>query len=341
MVLEWLALLGLVALVARLSRVRRVRFLVAVTGLLLVAGSYVWRFHVERGQYYVFVALLVTAGVGLLRKRRGDHAGAGFLFGLAMALRPPVAVLLLPLAWAGLRRTSLSAALTAGLALTSTLFWASPETWRNYTWMAGEWEKAMLDESYLGETYGRLPRQKEGVDGYQMAMLPLRGPSVTVGSMLAGAGRRLPGWLPPAVHAPSFQRFCFLGVLAVWFGLLAIAHRLRRLSVREAVTAGVWLMVLTDYFLPMRVEYADILFLLPVALAMPLLARRGGLLVLILAWLPVVLLPAPYFTDYWRNQVIFRAVLLLGLCSWPLVVTWRRRFAAVRRRTGDVQVQTA
>jgi Glycosyltransferase family 87 len=343
MTLEWLALLTTISLAARLTRVQRIRFLIAVTGLFLVAGSYVWRFHVERGQYYVFIALMITSGVLLLMRRRGDHVGAGILFGLAMALRPPVAVLLLPLAWRGLRRTSLTAVLTAVVSVVLTLPWAGVSTWRNYTWMAGEWEKAMLDYSYLSRNYERTTPIKGVVDSYRPDALEVRGGTPTVGSVLARAYRGAPGYVPEIVMTPVFQKVCFLGVLALWFTGFILTHRTRPLSVRETMIAGVWLMVLTDYFLPMRVEYADVLFLLPMALAMPLLTRqrhRGALLLLILAWLPIVMAPAPTFYGYWGYQAMARAVLLLGVCGLPLFAAWRsRRLSIVNRPLIPVRLQ--
>jgi hypothetical protein len=332
MTLEWLALLATVALACRLSRVRNVRYHVAVVGLFLVAGSFVWRFHVERGQYYVFISLLLTGGTSLLIQRRGEHVGSGVLFGLAMAMRPPVALLLLPLWWGGLRRTSLAALVTAASAVALTLPWAGVSTWQGYFWMAGEWEKAMLDYPYLSRTYVKLPPAKE-VDGYREDALELRGGSVTVGFLLGRAYWRSPEHVPAVVMNPAFQKVCFLGVLALWCLGHYLARRVRPFTARETMLSGIWLLVLADYFLPMRVEYADVLYLLPMALAMPLLARkthRAMLLLLILAWLPVVLLPAPAFRNYWICHALLRGVLLLGVCGLPVFGPWARRLRQLR-----------
>jgi hypothetical protein len=326
--LEWLALLAVIALASRLSHSARVRFLTAALGLGLVASSYVWRFHVERGQYYVFIALLLVLGLRLLLRCRRDHLGAGILFGLAIALRPPVAVLLVPLFVRGLRRTALAGGITAVLCVVATLPLSGPAAYGNYLRMATEWEKIMLDWSYAERQYGPMPRETGVVDGFRNGALELRGQNWTVGLLLSQARR------PALFQTPAGQKVVYVAVLALWLGLFYLANRVRPFSVRETVQAAVWLTVLTDYFLPMRVEYADVLYLLPMTLAMPALARQRNqrwLLWLVLAWLPVVAVTGPQDTRYWSYMVPVRGVLLLAVCGLPWLAAWRSRLGSLGR----------
>lgn len=329
MVLEWVALLAVIALASRLSPSARIRFLTTACGLGLVAASYVWRFHVERGQYYVFIALLLVLAVGLLVRCRRDHLVAGILLGLAIAMRPPVAIILLPLWLGGLRRTALTGGLTAAVCVAATLPLSGMTAYANYTRVATAWEKVMLDWEQAKKEYGVQPREKQRVDGFRIGELELRGASWTVARALNQPQ------LPALFHTPSGQKAVYAVVLALWLGLFYLANRVRPFSVRETVQAGVWLVVLTDYFLPLRVEYADVLYLLPMAMVMPVMAvprNRGWLLALILAWLPVVAVTGPQFSAYWGQMVPARGLALLVICGLPTFAAWWSRARLLGRQ---------
>jgi hypothetical protein len=341
MVLEWLALLSVIAIASRFSPSARVRFLTASAGLGLVAASYVWRFHVERGQYYVFIALLLALAVYLLLRCRRDHLGAGILLGLAVAMRPPVAILLLPLWLGGLRRTALGGGLTAAVCVGATLPLSGLAAYGNYMRVATAWEEVMLDWDKAQRQYGTPPREKGMVDGFRNRELELRGASWTVARLLNRPH------LPAMFRTPAGQKVVFAAVLALWLGLFFLANRVRPFSVRETVQAGVWLVILTDYFLPLRVEYADVLYLLPVALAMPALAmpcNRGWLLGLVLAWLPVVAVTGPQSESYWAHMVPARGLVLLAVCGMPCAAAWWVRLRSLTHQRSlappDARVDT-
>jgi hypothetical protein len=318
-----------IALATRLSAVVRVRFVIASSGLGLMAASYVWRFHVERGQYYVFIVFLLVLAVYILLRYRRNHLGAGILLGLAIAMRPPVAILLLPFCLGGLRRTALIGGITAAMCVLATLPLSGLPAYANYTRVATAWEEVMLDWEKAQMQYGKSPPAKGVLDGFRNRELELRGPSWTVGRMLNRPH------LPPIFRTPAGQKVVYAVILAIWLGLFYVANRIHRFSVRETVQSGVWLVVLTDYFLPLRVEYADVLYLLPMALAAPALAmpcNRGWLLCLILAWLPVVAVTGPQFESYWADMVPARGLVLLTVCGMPCVATWWSRLRTLGRQ---------
>ena len=58
-------------------------------------GNWLFRLHVERGQYYVFLALLVALAFARIRERR-DGLGTALMLGLVAAARPTFALIPLP-----------------------------------------------------------------------------------------------------------------------------------------------------------------------------------------------------------------------------------------------------
>ncbi len=94
--LEEAAFLILAILMSRLRRHRtdRERALAASLMLVAVGCSPIWRLHVERGQYYIYVALLL--GLALFWLDRYKPMWAGALIAWAAFLRPTIAVVFLP-----------------------------------------------------------------------------------------------------------------------------------------------------------------------------------------------------------------------------------------------------
>lgn len=131
LVVQWALLLVMVALGWRwLVGADRWVFL-AVT-VLLMAGAYFWRLHVERGQVYIVYAFAFACVYVFARRRTGwGDLAAGIVLGIAIALRPPYALVLLPLALA--RRWVMVAAALGGAALAMAAPLAfRPSVWRDY-----------------------------------------------------------------------------------------------------------------------------------------------------------------------------------------------------------------
>jgi len=108
---------------------RRLFFLVAV---ICVVGSWFWRLHAERGQYYIFVTMLVCFDIAALRNVRESPSWLGIPSGIAIALRP-TNVILAPLLWLiGERRAAISSLITAALISTASLCIVGWSVWKHY-----------------------------------------------------------------------------------------------------------------------------------------------------------------------------------------------------------------
>ena len=157
-VAEWAALLASLLLLLRTLRGPRARLLYFCAACVLFAASAFWRLHVERGQYYVFLLLLVSAALVLLLHERPREWPAGLLLGAAVALRPTLAVLVPMLFVLRLRRTALSACAAAAVAVLLTLPLAGIDGWLSYQGSVRLLERAMLGDPEANRALGKAAR---------------------------------------------------------------------------------------------------------------------------------------------------------------------------------------
>ena len=105
--------------------------ILAALALLGFAGSYPWRLHVERGQYHIFVTLALAAAAYACTRDRRDRWVLGILIGLAMSVRPTVAIALAVLLLARAYRTVFAAGAVALVVFGMTLPFGGLELWHD------------------------------------------------------------------------------------------------------------------------------------------------------------------------------------------------------------------
>ena len=261
--LEWAALLAtLVILAGGLPPRQRAWGLAG--GLVVFAASHFWRLHVERGQYYVFVALLLAIECRQLPSPRPGRV-AGLALGLAAALRPSLAVLIPLLAVAGWRPAAWRATLVAGLAVAAVTMATGPGAWLGYMGNVADWTALLSDPGAFQSRYGPIqaipPAVAEGIDFSRE--LPAETANVTLAGL---AGALELGW---AGLADPIAK----GLAALWLAAaLWWCRRLGRCGAdpRRRLLACLAAALAVDFLLPIRHGYADVLMLPPLALALPL-----------------------------------------------------------------------
>jgi len=118
---EWSAMLAtLLLLVAAESSEHKRLLLTAIGCLFFICGDF-WRLHVERGQYYIFIALLWAIAWFRIRKRGANDILVGVTIGVAAALRPASLLVILPMAILQLRKAALGMVLGATAVLGASL----------------------------------------------------------------------------------------------------------------------------------------------------------------------------------------------------------------------------
>src|SRR5262249_50180233 len=151
------------------TRASRVALL-AIWLYFFVAGA-IWRYHVERGQFYIFVLLLLALGTRPVVRRGRQSWTSGVFFGLAASLRPSFVVMAIPLAILGHRKAA--GAMVASLvgAVLLTLPVVGVRGWTSYVATMHVWEQIAADEAnipaILSQSYGEarpVPATAEGLD---------------------------------------------------------------------------------------------------------------------------------------------------------------------------------
>jgi hypothetical protein len=289
---EWAFLIATILVCKRSipTTAQRLAFLVFATAC--VAGSDFWRIHVERGQIYVFHTLPLALGIAWSLRDKRDSWRAGIMFGLATALRPNLGLFIPGLLILGRKKSTLAATATALACVLSTLPFAPPETWENYLGMGDIYYQALTDPQSI-EPAPR-PPAVSSVEGYAtqgdvFLDHPVLPTSIAV-------------WLSQGRSGINWGFFCKLGLLilgGLTLGILALVRSSRSIPERlqdekvpipraplALLTAAA---IATEFLLPQRWTYCDVILLPLVALALPWFAEQplGRLVAILLvpAWI--------------------------------------------------------
>jgi hypothetical protein len=277
MVVEWAALCGSILLLVRCAGHLRHRLLFLALACLSFANAYLWRLHVERGQDYVFYAFLQALGA-FWCVRRNAQVPAGVSIGVAIALRPTL-LALVPVLWVtGLRRMAYAAFGAAALILLATLPVVGMSRWTQFRQAVAQLEQIVLGNQALEEALG-LPYRPPNpvVEGYDYSVrtfLPSQSENLTFTNLGATV---MPRFFPlPSVLRtwPTITKgVAVLAVLAfsAWACYSGGAAVPARVSLALAVLTGLSM----DYILGVvRSAYQDVVFLVPLALMLPILVAR-------------------------------------------------------------------
>jgi hypothetical protein len=308
--IEWAAMLAAIRVLCAATPPRfRLAFLVAAIGAF--ACSYFWRWHVERGQYYVFVVLLLSLDLLALRAAvLRPRAWLGAPSGVALAFRPTVAVLV-PLLWImGERRAAVTAVLAAAAVAAATLPFAGAQEWRHYFDNAASMARQLAG---VGEPFFHVPLPPpggasfliEGYDFHPSRELPAASRNLAISGLL-----RQPWTL---ALSGALALLLSLGAVSVMLWLQA-SRAPRELQLLLFVSVP----VLLDYTVPMRWSYVDVVFLPVLAVLLPAALRHGG------AW-TLGSLAAALLASVYEGMTVsaLRAPLFLLAMALSALTLWR------------------
>jgi hypothetical protein len=280
--LEWLALAASIVLLRGVLRGRLLRNSFTALSLLFFADSVFWRIHVERGQYYIFIVLLFCITARLILGKPDDYADpdqrdrwwCGIPLGFAAALRLTPFAAVLPLWVLGYRRTAVGAAVAALLSLSATLPIGGVKLWESYFRCVSIHSRLILDKDFLKSEKAKLPPMPDSAEGMTYRRM-LNAPDVNMtfaAEVLQPLSHEF-AWMPGMQKWETISR-CGAILVALLFPL--ILRKRSTLEPAEKIAAAILCVLLVDFFLPIRNSYADITFLVPLAILMPWMLRSGG-----------------------------------------------------------------
>jgi hypothetical protein len=315
--LEWASLLFSIAWLARTIRPREARHWFVIPALVFFAGGSFWRLHVERGQYYSLILLLLAWSASELIARRHDDWRAGVGLGIAAALRPTVLVVAAPLWLLGYRKAAVATMAAAATVVVLLLPVSGVVFWKDYVRLVSVLERAAPGLPALSSPPATM--RVEGADFTRV--MESRSSNANIHLLLLTIAQRT-GW-PPTALVPALAKLTFLAVMA---GFLAVLWRGRRAHwpARAALVAAFTAIVISDHFLPVRWGYVDVLYLAPLALVTPFMLRARRPVLLLTVLLALVLGHSLLWPLDAGAGSLVRAVLLTsGLVGWTLAVARR------------------
>jgi hypothetical protein len=306
--LQWLALAAAIAALARSFSDGFERNVFILIAIVCFAGSWFWRLHVERGQYYIFFVLLVCLDLAALRDHHRRPGWLGIPSGIAVALKP-TALLLLPALWVmGERRAALAGCFAAAAVFAVSLYPSGPKVWSSFLSVVDHYAQLEIDPAFESSHFGPVTAVAPDI---------IEGMNFAKGKEL-GVGRSWGHRIVPSTLTSFFRArwAIYLNEVAMVsltvFGPIAVWWLKWRCKVdRERVLLLVALLLaIVDFARPTRWNYVDVVFLPVTAFLVSLLPRSPGFVAL--ACLTYVCYLAPLETEWFILARYFLTVLLAG-----------------------------
>jgi Glycosyltransferase family 87 len=301
--IEWLAMIGSLILLVRSLPEPRQRVVFLVGAVIFVIATDVWRLHLERGQFYVIQLLVLSAAVYWSRRGDVDSIPAGIALGLLALMRPNMLViapaLLLTRSW----RSTGAMLATVGVGVAATCLMLPSSSWQSYLGVGEQYYRDIQGDPIIA-----IPRpDHEGpVEGVEFAgarsLLNVRPSSFAAlwSTLHASAG-------VPMLDLALVSKAALALIAATLIGLVWLR---RGGNPRAAFALIVVLSMNTEFFLPHRWGYADVMLLAPLALLLPELLRPEATNRLALTIVLIGLVSGPL------GQQFFDLGLATALRSW-------------------------
>jgi hypothetical protein len=290
-VLQWFALAASIYIIFRSFVEKELRLLFLLVAVSCFVGSYFWRLHLERGQYYIFETFLISLAIAALRTKR-QPIWTGIPFGIAVALRP-INIVLVPLLWLmGERAAAKKALLIAAVIFTSSIFVVGWSAWKSWLATVRLYELAEVDPTYEQIHFGPIRATAPAV---------IEGLNFTGGIYYEGVRSDILAHINNRIvpinsnWAILLNRLTAVGIVGLASAMMWWMARKRPYIPRDAF---LMLLVITpvvlDFTRTTRFSYADVAFLPVVALILSVVPRQKLFMVAILflaLYMPFVYIP--------------------------------------------------
>lgn len=350
---DWIALLLCYVILARIFPAQSSHTALWLGFVLLFIADFGFRFHLERGQYYVGLTLLTAiASVCLIRKP--DSWLRAFPLALLVLLRPTYAMSIIGAFLVHRTRYAAHAVVLCGLILATTLPLVGLNDWKGYLAAIRANENEALDDAYAQSPKPAAEAQNEVLEGvdYSKAMA---GPGYLADRTLIGLARSsVSPALARLVHrvAPTKQSLKRLNTACLLLALcfnLAVLFCLARGNLSSLIPISfVFLAPLNlELFAPQKYGYCDVMILAPLLLIVAASLKSGKLggrllYIVILAvasvipWLAYHFdkhVPLVSFSKYFVTLAILNCVCVKE--AWDVLRLSRTRALSLSSKTGE------
>ncbi|MGA3131721.1 MAG: glycosyltransferase 87 family protein [Terracidiphilus sp.] len=279
--IDWIAILLCYVVLARLFPKRASGTALWAGFVLLFIADFGFRFHLERGQYYVELALL-TAAASVYLFRRSDSWLQALPLALLVLLRPTYAICIMCVFLLRRVRHAAYAVCLCGLLFAATLPVVGMSDWKNYAASVRANEHETLDAAYAPASRPAPAVSTEVVEGIDFSKA-MTGPGYLADRTLVGLARssvspglaRLMHRIAPTQH--EFERFNTVCLLFTFCFDLAVMYGFWRGRTTGLIPiAFIFLAPLNiECFAPQRYGYCDVTILAPLLLILATILERG------------------------------------------------------------------
>jgi hypothetical protein len=313
---EWLAMIGSLVLLARSLPEPRQRVVLLLGAVLFVIATDIWRMHLERGQIYVFQLLALSAAIFWSRRGDVDSMAAGIALGVLALIRPNLLVLAPALLLARRWRSGGAMLATVGVGAAAAFLALPLSSWHSYLGVGDQYYRAVQGDPIINVPRPVHEGPVEGVEfagAHSLKNIESSSFAALHGKLHENAGL-------PMIDLALVSKV-MLAILAAT--LLGCVWLRRNGNPRTAFALIVVFSLDTEFFLPHRWGYADVMLLAPLALMLPRLLRTEKLNLQALAIVLLGLVSGPlgqqffdlYVATLLRSWLVMGSLTLLALTT--------------------------
>ncbi len=308
-ILDWAAMLLCYVVLAHIFPKRASCTALWVAFVLLFIADFGFRLHLERGQYYIELALL-TAAASVFSFRKPDSWLHALPLALLVLLRPTYGISMIGVAFLHRFRHAAHAATVCALLFAATLPLVGVGDWKGYFATVRADQKETLDDAYAPAPVAAAAATSEMLEGVDFSK-SMAGPGYLADRTLIGLARssvspvlaRLVHRIAPTAHRFEHLNTVFL-VLALCLNLVVMVCFSRGAGDGLIPIAFVFVAPLNlEFFAPQRYGYCDVTILAPLLLLLAAALgkdKRGGWVFYVVMLLAGCVLPwlAYYFDKH-------------------------------------------
>ncbi len=129
--IQWLLLLLSIILLSNTTDSIIKKKIIWIIGLLIIASSFFWRLHIDKGQIYILFLFMIILSYWLVKKK-DNYILSGFILGLTVSFRPPVILMGIPFLIKKKWKFIISGITGMLISFVSSLFIAPFPFWKSY-----------------------------------------------------------------------------------------------------------------------------------------------------------------------------------------------------------------